>query len=1075
MKRSNLFGRTAMGSAAFAVASFAMAAPAYAQPVETQTPPGTQAEEEAEAETGENVVSSADGSQSSESIVVTGSRIRLPNLEAAEPTTTLDRRQIDERNFTNVADALNELAIFRGSVTPNGAQAGFGQGVNFVNNYGLGSNRTLTLINGRRFVTSNLATNFGNAAAGTQTDLNVIPTILLDRIDTISIGGAPVYGSDAISGTVNVILRSRYDGIEVTGVTGITEEGDNFRYNASALVGGNLFDDRLNLTFAVAHDEVDGVLSVARDFLNEGVGNVTNINAAQAAARRFPGSEVANDGRLNRGIGLNENTTDLIPPNVLARGVTIPFLTRGGLISSTNLTGTGATAGTNPNDPSSFFNPATGSGVRTRNALQFDRDGNLVPFNQGVLFSGTSNAGGEGFRFQDFTQITSDLSRTILNGFITFALTPEIDLFAEGTYFESRGDELADQPSFNSSLFGGLSAPLTFSVNSPFLTPQARAELVRRGVTTFQVSRASADLSDQSGFNETEIYRGVIGVRGSVQAFGREFNYEAYYNNGVTESLDFRQEINAQNFINAVNVTTNAAGQIVCTTTPTVNATPGRTPIADPNCVPLDLLGEGRASAAARAYVIADVVTRSRNEQTVFNANIGGSFFDIWGGPVAFNIGYEYRKEEASFTPSQFQQQGLGRSVAITPLVGEYDLNEVFGEILLPLVSPDTDLSFLDSLQIYGRGRYVNNSLNGGFFSWAAGGSIAIIPDIEFRGNFTRSFRSPAITELFLPVVNAFSTVPDLCSVANRNGGAAPATRARNCAAFLAAFPNATPDPAGTATVPIQSGGNPNLDNEQADSYTLGVLLRPRFLPRFSATADYVNITLDGPISNLAVATITSGCFDNEEFNTADLFNANSFCSQIRRDPATGRVVNNPATPAVRSGFVNGVEIRFNGVQGTIDYSLPLSDLGLGGTFTIAADALYVRRRVNNITGVAPARTDGTLNDPEMSGQLRLRYVEESWGLNTTINYVGTQLFSRLNRVPGQPAQGIDAREIDELDEYLLVNAGLFFDAGRDFRLTLSVTNIFDYNGQEYFGSLIPASVVDPLGRRYGASARIRF
>jgi outer membrane receptor protein involved in Fe transport len=1046
----------------------------------TQGPPEVvvpaSAEEEAEQGDRDAGARDADGSRAQGgTITVTGSRIRLPNLESFEPTTTLDRRQVDERNITNVADALNELPGFRGSVTPAGAQGSFGQGVNFVNNYGLGSNRTLTLINGRRFVSSNVATLFNQGSQGTQVDLNVVPVILLERIDTVSTGGAPVYGSDAISGTVNVILRTQYDGIELHGLSGITEEGDTFRMNVSGLAGWN-FGERANLTVSVSHDQIDGVLYNDREFLRRNLGNATNITSAQAAARRPGLGTSLNDGRVNTNIGFNNTTTDNNPGLVIVRNVRIPFLTRGGLITETNLSGTSTVGGainpaycTNVNDPSSCFG-AGGFGVPTTRALQFDPNGNLVPFNQGVLFTGTSNAGGDGFAFNDFAQITSDLNRTTFNAFWTMNLTDSIELFIEGTHFRSRADELVQQPTFNSNLFGGASAQLRFSVNSPFLTTQAREELQRRGVTTFQVSRASLDLADLTGFNETRIWRFVGGLRGDFQVMGRDWNWEAYGNWGVTNSHDQGQNVHQQRFVNAVN-NCQVAGITAANT-----VTPGFLPIADPNCVPLNLLGENRASAAARSYVIAEVETNSRQEQWVASLNLGGTLFDLWGGGhIGFNVGYEHRNEFAKFEPDQFQQQGLGRSVPITPLVGEYNLDEVFGELLLPLVSPETGLSFIQSAQVFGRARYVHNTVNGGFFSWAVGGHLAPVEDIEFRGNFTRSFRSPAITELFLPVVNAFNTVPDLCSPANIGVGAAPATRTRNCQAFLAKFPNATPDPASTATVPVQSGGNPNLENEQADSWTAGFIVRPRFLPRFSMTADYVSITLNDPIANLTIAQVASGCFDNENFNVDDVLNANNFCSLIKRNPTTGRVINDPATPAVRTGFVNGQEIKFRGIQGTLNYSIPIERWGMNGTFSVGGDMLYVRSRLNNITGVAPSRTDGIVGDPEFSGQARLRYVEDTWGVNTTINYTGEQVISRLNRRTGVAGSGPDAREIDEYDDYITVNAGIWFDATRDFRLTLAVTNLFNRQGQEYFGELIPGSFTDLLGRRYAASARIRF
>lgn len=1059
-----------LSSTALVGAVIAFPAVAHAQvggPPEVVVPP--QQGPDAEEEENEPAVRDADGSEAEGgTVTVTGTRIRLRNLESLEPTVTLDARALRERNFTNVADALNELPGIRGSVTPAGGQ-GFGQGANFANAFGLGSNRTLTLVNGRRFVTSNVASLFATASAGTQTDLNIIPAVLVDRIDNVSVGGAPLYGSDAISATINVILRTQYEGIELTATSGISDEGDNFNYNFSGIVGGNLFDDRLHLTFAASHDNLDGLVFNDREFLRRRVGNVTNPTAAQAAGFRNPG--ITADGRLNPNIGFNNSTSDLNSPLVLARGINIPFLTRGGLITSTNLTG----AGTNP------LNPAVPFGVATNFGLQFDPNGNLVPFNQGVVFPGTSGTGGEGFSFADFSQITSDLIRTTATGFITFEVNDNFELFLEGTHYRSRADELVQQPTFNSSLFGGLSGALTFSVNNPFLTDQARQALTSRGVTTFQVSRASADFADLTGFNKSRINYGVGGFRGDTTFLGRPINFEAYASYGKARSRDFGQDINAQNFINATNVTRTATGQIVCTTAQTRAggfAAPGGTPIADPNCVPLNLFGEGRASQAALDYIIEDFVTLAEQEQIVANANVGGTLFSLFGNDVGFNLGYEHREEKQAFTPSDFQQQGRGRSVAITALSGEYNLDEVFGEVAIPLVSPDNDLSFLNSLTLFGRGRYTDNSIVGTNFSYTAGGTIAPVRDIEFRGNITRSFRAPAITELFLPTVNAFSTVGDPCFVGNRNLGPVPATRARNCAAFIAAFPGTdfnTPDPASTATVPITSGGNIDLDNEEANSYTFGVIVRPRFIPRLALTVDYINIELTKPIANLSVAQIVSGCFDNENFDTTDVRNANEFCSRILRDPATGRVVNNPATPAVASGFVNGNEIRFSGIQGTFGYSIPLSGIGLPGEFTASGDLLYTRRRVVDITGVAPTRSDGVIGDPEFAGQLRLRYVTRDFGVNTTINFVGEQLFSRLNRTAGQPAQGADAREIDELDAFATVNAGVFFDPTDDFRLTLSVNNLFNRQGQEYFGELIPASFNDLIGRRYAVSARVRF
>lgn len=996
-------------------------------------------------------VTSADGAPATGgSIVVTGSRIRLPNLVSLEPTVTITSDYIEDRGITNVADALNEIPGFRGSVTPAGAQGSFGQGVNFINTYGLGSNRTLTLLNGRRVVSSNVTTIFGNASPGTQVDLNTIPVILIDRVDRVSIGGAPVYGTDAIAGVVNIILKRQFEGAEIRGTTAITERGDNFRYNITGAGGANFADGRGNVTGAFSYEKVDGVLGNDRGFFRDNVGNLLNPTSAQAATFGPAGRTPANDGRINPNIGFNDSTTDGFPGAILARGVTIPLLTRGGLLSS----GTQA------------FN------------LQFDRAGNLVPYTRGTIFGAAipSNAarasGGEGFTFNDFIQITSEIERINANLFASYDLTDGIRLFGEGMFFQGKGDELVQQPTFNTQLFGvgAISGPLTFRVDNPFLSAQARSTLAANGYTsTFRLDRANVDLSDNTGSSRNRLYRGVIGVDGEFQVAGREYNFEVSGNFGRNDFTDFGQAINQQNFANAVNVAS-VNGQIVCSVTPTVTGIPAAfAPRADPACAPLNLFGEGAPSQAALDYVIADTVTKTRLEQFVINANVGGSPFDLFGNPVAFNVGYEHHEEKGAFNPDPFLEAGLGRAVAIAPTRGKYNLDEFFGEVLVPLITPQNNF-IISKLEGYGRYRRVENSISGGFDSYAFGGAIAPIPDIEFRGNYTRSFRAPAIVELFSPRTNIFTTVPDLCSPSNRNAGPVPATRNANCTAFLARFPTATPLFAATATVPGLSGGNPNLENEQADSYTYGVIVRPRFIPGLSISADYIDIKLKKPISFLSVAAIAAACFDNPNFNAADPANGNSFCSTITRD-SDGQVIVDPINPGARTTFVNGEELRIKAYQGTIDYRTKLEGVGLPGTLELGGDVFVLTHRVNNITGIAPVRVDGTLGDPKYQGQGRVRFYTDSFGFSTNVNYVGKQLLSRTQRGPSPN----DTREFDSFKAYATVDASIFFTTPDDFRFTLSVTNLLDRIGQNYFGFIIPASINDSLGRRFALTVGKKF
>jgi outer membrane receptor for ferrienterochelin and colicin len=206
----------------------------------------------------------APSAESENAVIVTGTRIKRAGYDTLEPATVVSSEYLEARGITNVADALNEIPGFGVGVTPEGGQSSFGVGQNFVNRFGLGTTRTLTLVNGRRYVSSNAPTIFGPTGGGGQVDLNVIPAILVDRTENIAIGGAPTYGSDAIAGTVNIILKRNFEGLEGRALSGITARGDNFRYNVSGIAGHNFAEGRGNITIAVSYDSVEGALQTAR-------------------------------------------------------------------------------------------------------------------------------------------------------------------------------------------------------------------------------------------------------------------------------------------------------------------------------------------------------------------------------------------------------------------------------------------------------------------------------------------------------------------------------------------------------------------------------------------------------------------------------------------------------------------------------------------------------------------------------------------------------------------------------------------------------------------------------------------
>lgn len=985
-----------------------------------------------------------------DTVVVTGSRIRRAGFDTLEPATVVTREQIQAQGLTNVADALNRTPGFAGSLTPDGGQSSFNVGTNFINRFNLGTNRSLTLVNGRRFVSSNPATQFSGVAAGLQVDLNAIPTHMVERIENIAIGGAPTYGSDAIAGVTNVILRRDYEGAVFSMGYGVTERGDNDRFNFSGLIGANFGEnDRGNVTFSISYDKVDGVLGTEREFISRQVGNATNPLASQVAAGRTP----ANDGRLNPNTPFNTSGTDGIPNTVLIRDSRIYALTPGGVVLN----------------PAGIYKPGTGNtvlngfGAGNNTYLQFDPSGNLVPYNPGIGFNLQTASGGDGWNLAEHTQLTSALERKTVNLNTRWNIVDGVDAFFEGLHYQADAVELVDQTPFQSTLFGGLSGALRISSTHPLLTQQARDTLAAQGITSFGLGRASRDLYDNAARSNTKISRAVAGLDGSFELADRIFYWEAYSNYGRAESFNFGTGLNQQRFVNAINVSRNALGQLVCDPTArnATYLTPGSNgfaggpiPVADPNCAPLDLFGEGRPSAAALDYVTYPTRARSLLEQQVYNANISSTLVDLWSGPLLYSLGYERRIERGSFEPDAALIAGLGRSVPITPLRGQYGTKEWFGEIIIPLVDPTSNIPGLRKLEAVGKYRNVDNEVNGEFDSYTYGLQWKPANDLEVRYNFTRSLRAPAITELFLPVSSAFSTVPDACDSRNISGGTKPDVRRQNCAAFLSFYglpASGFTSTAVGATVPITAGGNPALANESSDSYSYGFTWAPSWdlLDGFVLSADYYNIDISGVISSLNTTNIAEACFDNESFNTADIPNANFYCSLITRR-ADGQI------DTVQTGYVNGEFTRLEAYSAEMRYGFSTDRFG---RFDFGAAAYYPKDYQSSVTGVV-------VNDfTSTSGVQRSYQLDTRWGINDFS--VGLAAYHHP-KTQYSNTQTVETRETLFLDSYWLVNGSASYRINDKTQLRFAVSNLFDRDPP--FPTTGLGSVYDVLGRRYHLS-----
>ena len=582
------------------MAGLSVTAPVFAQTTAQQAPATSSPEAEPE---------------KAEVIIVTGSRIRKAEFESVYPAISITSASVEARGITNVLDMLNTLPATGIGATPVGAQGGFGAGASFVNLFDLGSQRTLTLVNSRRFVGGNQATLFGQAGSGLQVDLNVLPTAFIDKIEVISVGGAPVYGADAVAGTINVILKRQFEGYEADVQYSGYEVGAGNFGRARVTAGKNFLDDKLNLAASFEYSEADGF----------------DANNSPRLAAQF--AFVANP--VNSAPFTSAAEPNGVFDNYLIRNRRLPSLTTGGAIFLTGAAPTYLTAAdrsfllANPSVNPAFAltttsnvasRPATAAeiaaGARTRVAvpLLFAPGGNIVPMNLGLIaadqvLNSQFAIGGDGVGLAEFTSAQTTLKRELFNAMGSYKHADWLRVSFEGLYSRVQGTELTNQAGFNSNLFGGVSVALGFQTDNPFLNDQARSVLTdpnlnlsaasaatrtltsfttpnvwggcltpgmptdiaagcptaAAGTRTFFTSRIQKDIIGLApSLSDGVTSRIVIAAEGDFDFADREFNYDISYGKGTSDSDSTNTSISQARFAAARDAIRNASGAIVC-------------------------------------------------------------------------------------------------------------------------------------------------------------------------------------------------------------------------------------------------------------------------------------------------------------------------------------------------------------------------------------------------------------------------------------------------------------------------------------------------------------------------------
>jgi iron complex outermembrane recepter protein len=1010
-------------------------APAYAQ-----TPQA--------ASTVDTVTNAEDKSVEAEDrVIVTGSRIPRTgtDLTTPAPVTVVDAQDLTDRGFVQAGEALNEVT----NIPPSRPIGGFdgsgpGLGTQFPSLFNLGPGRTLTLLNGRRFVSS-------NGLGDNVVDANMIPTGLLDRIEIVQGGGAAIYGSDAIAGVVNYLLRDDFTGLEVDAQFGESERRDYPSKNARITWGADI-NGRGNIAVNLEWSETAALWATDRPEWTRA--SITQTNPA------------------------NTSNTDGQPQVTFIPDARFWEFNYNGVLFA-------------PPDPTGFpvRNFITLNGVRYNQLnpvgipAQFDIAGtSLIPYNPGTFISpGPSiptSSGGDGFEFTALNALTSPVERTNLNIIGHYDLSNSLRLSTEMLLSSTVGSNPQGQPPSNSILNGAAtgSGPINIRADNPYLSASARTAIINYLNTTAQfgpgggfgwaagaplpifLSKIWYDLApDNEQRREADAYRVSVALDGDFDISGRSFDWQLSASQSGNETSVRNWGVWASRF-NAAIDTRLVNGSPVCA----INAN-ASTADDDPTCAPINPFGVGNVSQAARDYVSIELGTNNDNVVNDYLATLGGALFTLPAGDVGFSLAYEHREETAKFTPTGASRAGIARNA--TPVVDQdagYHTNEYSAEFLVPIVGGDFTLPLVDSLELNGAYRYVDNSIAGEENVWSSGLRWGVIDGLLLRASKSRNFRAPTLTQLFAPSTTALVAIgPDPCDADRITLGPDPATRRANCLALFQANPgygtNVLPgqtaeqrlanfqDPAENfANTLVTTGGNSDLRNEVSDTLSYGLVFQPTFLPGLTFVADRVEVELTDGLSAFAPTNFLATCFDSSP-QPADI------CAISTRN-AAGTVVTS------RTTTFNAGLVKYHGEIYNLNYQFGIADLfrqnSDWGQLELALEATHNQLFETSVTGFDRSRTDGTIAMPDWVYRFDARYDLGKFRFAYTVNYRPEALRAENATVETIPVPIADANWLHSISAQYEINDHL--------RLRGGVQNLTDE------GPSFPTTTYgDILGRRY--------
>lgn len=910
-------------------------------------------------------------------IVVTGSRIAVPNLLSNSPINTTDSQELALQGTVNVEDSLVEIPQATpgtSSTNNNGSN-----GTTTVNLRGVGDIRTLVLVDGKRWMPS------GNTGV---VDLNTIPVALLKRVEVVTGGASAVYGSDALAGVVNFIFNDRFEGAQLGLTSQITERGDGHLFDANLTVGGEFADGRGHMTMWGGYTKREPIFQGQREF---------------------------------------------------SRYALQPSRDRTSLIR----------AGSTTSFPANIVLSAPGN-----RGIDADGDG-TVSFGPG----GTLNGEASFYNTNPVNYLQVPQERWLGGANVRYDVTDDIEAFGRFTFAHNRvSTQLAPSGTFFAS-FG-------LNPDNPFLAPATVAALrVEAGAGGVD---ANGNLRTQIGYRFaaprfSEFTRNAFQVQGGLRGKVGGWNWEVFAQHS-------RTDLNTQ-LTGDANLGLIQQALLVRD----VNGTPQ---CIDPTggCVPLNIFTNDPSSVsqAALDFISLDLQVQAMTRQTVAGGTLSGDLGNIRSpfadNPIGLAFGVEYREEGSSYRPDANYEAGrsAGFGTAAT-VIGNFNVKEAFGEIRIPLIE---SRPFFEALSFEGGYRISDYSTAAGtVHTFKAGGDWAPVRDIRFRGLYQRAVRAPNINELFQPRVETAVTGIDPCA------GISPTASQSLC--------EATGVPGGRyGAVPLPpagqfqgfTGGNPNLNVEKSDTYTIGAIFQPSFIPRLVVSVDYYSLKIVDAIESLAggAQNALNACY----FNTQNINSV--FCQSILRDPINGSLFGGNET-GVYATLVNTGRIETKGFDFAVNYSVPIGS----GQVRFGGNATYVDSFIRQGGEGLPAyecsgRFGAICNGliPQFKSTSRLAYENGGTIVSLRWRHIGKVELDRFalgTDTRPSPVTSLRAANYFDLDTSLNVSEA--------FTLTAGISNLFDRQPQ-VFGNDVGGlgatantypGTYDGLGRMFRIGAVAKF